>query len=65
MLRGIENPLYYLDKTLMLFGDAKVCRKYIETGGGHGYGWFSQDLQVRQRRAYKVSSCVSIRSIGP
>src|SRR5215468_2328837 len=36
---GIENPLYYLDKSLMLFGDAKgfvgnIVREL--TGGGHG-----------------------------
>jgi H+-translocating NAD(P) transhydrogenase subunit beta len=34
---GIENPLYYLDKTLMLFGDAKnfVGSIVRELGGGH------------------------------
>jgi NAD(P) transhydrogenase subunit beta len=36
---GIENPLYHLDRTLMLFGDAKgfvgnVVREL--SGGGHG-----------------------------
>src|SRR5438445_11548875 len=34
---GIENPLYYLDKTLMLFGDAKnfVGSIVRELGGHH------------------------------
>jgi len=35
---GIENPLYYMDKTLMLFGDAKSFVGSIvrELAGGHG-----------------------------
>src|SRR5271169_1548157 len=34
---GIDNPLYYLDKTLMLFGDAKSFVNSVvhELGGGH------------------------------
>jgi proton-translocating NAD(P)+ transhydrogenase subunit beta len=37
---GIANPLYYLDKTLMLFGDAKnfVGNIVRELSGGDGHG---------------------------
>ncbi len=36
---GIDNPLYYLDRTLMLFGDARAFVGDIVrelAGGGHG-----------------------------
>jgi NAD(P) transhydrogenase subunit beta len=36
---GIDNPLYYLDRTLMLFGDAKAfvssLVRDLTGGGGH------------------------------
>jgi len=53
---GIENPLYYLDKTLMLFGDARFSNIIRELSGGHGNVVQSGPYRVRQRKAYKVSS---------
>jgi NAD(P) transhydrogenase subunit beta len=36
---GIDNELYYLDKTLMLFGDARaVVGNLVKQLGGEGHG---------------------------
>ena len=36
---GVDNELYYLDKTLMLFGDARaVVGDLVKQLGGEGHG---------------------------
>ena len=51
---GIDNPVYYLDKTLMLFGDAKSFVNDIvhELAGG------GDSIIASERLASNIRKCV-------